>query len=53
MSKLSLEQLERLIIDGSIWDHQHLNKRFDVLWGSPECRGTMAGGDGAVERVGI
>lgn len=37
-SEPSLEKLERLIIDGGIQDHQHLNKRFDVLWGSPECR---------------
>mmetsp|Transcript_18243 Transcript_18243/g.32943 ORF Transcript_18243/g.32943 Transcript_18243/m.32943 type:complete len:758 (-) Transcript_18243:365-2638(-) len=37
-SQLSLEELERRIIDGTIRHHPHLDKSFSVMWNAPECR---------------
>lgn len=37
MSKLSIRELEEMIIDGRIDGHQHLGKRFNVIWAAPCC----------------
>ena len=37
MSKLSIRELEEMIIDGGIGGHQHLDKRFNVIWAAPCC----------------
>ena len=37
-SNLSLDQVEDMIVNGTIVDHPHLYKPFSVIWAAPECR---------------